>query len=98
MAKITEFSLKSVATPVAQNISQAASSATAAGASTLVKSSYVDVGGLYYEIHGAVHGADKPLVLLHGGFGNIPSWGPTLTARSVSGGHRLRLGGARPHR
>jgi pimeloyl-ACP methyl ester carboxylesterase len=71
-----------VATPVAQNISQAASAATAAGVSTLVKSGYVDVGGLhmYYEIHGA----DKPLVLLHGGFGNIPSWGPTLTALAQS--------------
>ncbi|HBF36005.1 MAG TPA: hypothetical protein DDW50_01640 [Firmicutes bacterium] len=85
-----------IATLAARNIAQAASAATTAGASTLVKSGYVDVGGLhmYYEIHGA----GKPLVLLHGGFGDIPSWGPTLTARSVPGGHRLRVGGARPHR
>jgi pimeloyl-ACP methyl ester carboxylesterase len=75
-----------VATLAVQNIAHAASSATVAGDSTLVKSGYVDVGGLhmYYEIHGAVHGVDKPLVLLHGGFGNIPSWGPTLTALAQS--------------
>ncbi len=83
MLKIVElFSLKSVATIAAQNVAQAASAATASGASTLVKSGYVAVGDLnmYYEIHGA----GKPLVLLHGGFGNIPSWGPTLTALAQS--------------
>lgn len=54
--------------------------------STLVKSGYVNVGGLkmYYEIHGTIHGADKPLVLLHGGGGNIPNWGPTLPALAKS--------------
>jgi pimeloyl-ACP methyl ester carboxylesterase len=75
-----------VATLAVGIIAQAASKATAAGDSTLVKSGYVNVGGLhmYYEIHGAVHGAGKPLVLLHGGFGDIPSWDPTLTALAQS--------------
>jgi pimeloyl-ACP methyl ester carboxylesterase len=71
-----------IATLLAHNIVQAAPAATAAGDSILVKSGYVDVGSLhmYYEIHGA----GKPLVLLHGGFGDIPSWGPTLTALAQS--------------
>lgn len=63
-----------------------ASTVQATTTSTLVKSDYVDVGKLhmYYEIHGTVHGADKPLVLLHGGFGNIPDWGKTLTELAKS--------------
>jgi len=69
----------------APEIAQAAPAAMAIGTlppSTLVKSGYVAVGGLktYYEIHGA----GRPLVLLHGGFGNIPSWGPTLSALAQS--------------
>jgi len=40
--------------------------------------SYADVNGinLYYEIHGA----GRPLVLLHGGLGNGEMFGPNLTA------------------
>jgi len=39
---------------------------------------YADVNGikLYYEIHGA----GRPLVLLHGGLGATPMFGPNLTA------------------
>ena len=39
---------------------------------------YADINGLrmYYEIHGSGH----PLVLLHGAFGFVESWGPLLTA------------------
>src|SRR6059036_264849 len=39
---------------------------------------YADVNGikLYYEIHGA----GRPLVLLHGGLGAIEMFGPNLTA------------------
>lgn len=71
-----------IVTLAAGNIVQAAPETAATSDSTLVKSGYVDVGGLhmYYEIHGA----GKPLVLLHGGFGNIHSWGPTLTAFAQS--------------
>jgi pimeloyl-ACP methyl ester carboxylesterase len=75
-----------VVTLAARNIVQAALAITASGDSTLVKSGYVDVGGLhmYYEIHGPAQVAGKPLVLLHGAFGDIPSWGPTLTALAQS--------------
>jgi len=41
---------------------------------------YADVNGiaLYYEIHGEIHGAGRPLVLLHGGLGAIEMFGPNL--------------------
>lgn len=72
---------------VAQEIAQAAPATPIAAtpcASASVKSGYVAVEGLnmYYEIHG--HGAGTPLVLLHGGFGDIPSWGPTMAALAQS--------------
>jgi pimeloyl-ACP methyl ester carboxylesterase len=62
----------------------AATVAEAGPGSTSVKSGYIAVGALnmYYEIHG--HGAGVPLVLLHDGFGDIPSWGPTLDALAQS--------------
>jgi pimeloyl-ACP methyl ester carboxylesterase len=46
---------------------------------------YADVNGikLYYEIHGA----GRPLVLLHGGLGAIEMFGPTLTA--LAKGHKV---------
>jgi pimeloyl-ACP methyl ester carboxylesterase len=45
---------------------------------SLVESGYAPVNGLrmYYEIHGA----GKPLVLLHGGLMTISLWGPILEA------------------
>lgn len=46
--------------------------------STLVKHGYVHLQNglhMYYEIHGK----GAPLVLLHGGFMDIASWGPTLS-------------------
>ena len=41
---------------------------------------YADVNGiaLYYEIHGEIHGAGRPLVLLHSGLGAIEMFGPNL--------------------
>jgi pimeloyl-ACP methyl ester carboxylesterase len=44
---------------------------------TAVESGYADVNGLqmYYEIHGK----GEPLVLVHGAFGAIDHWGPTLS-------------------
>jgi hypothetical protein len=56
----------------------AASAALASG----VSSGYAPVDGLrlYYEIHGS----GKPLVLIHGGFGSIETFGPVLTALSAS--------------
>ena len=46
---------------------------------------YADVNGikLYYEIHGA----GRPLVLLHGGLGSIEMFGPNLPA--LAAGHRV---------
>jgi pimeloyl-ACP methyl ester carboxylesterase len=47
-----------------------------------VSSGYAPVDGLrlYYEIRGS----GKPLVLIHGGFGSIETFGPVLTALSAS--------------
>src|SRR5213082_2216782 len=46
---------------------------------------YADVNGikLYYEIHGA----GRPLILLHGGLGAIEMFGPNLPA--LAEGHRV---------
>ncbi len=51
---------------------------TKASAERGVKSGYAPVNGLsmYYEIHGA----GKPLILLHGGVGGIDMFGPNLPA------------------
>lgn len=51
-------------------------------ASTTVKSDYAPVNGLkmYYEIHGE----GRPLVLLHGAFMTVESWGPLLGALAES--------------
>lgn len=62
----------------AQATSRSADTSRAAG-------HYADVNGikLYYEIHGA----GKPLVLLHGGLGAIEMFGPNLPA--LSKGHQV---------
>ncbi len=61
------------------NVSFSASSASARKESTVnpsVQGKYAEVNGLkmYYEIHGA----GKPLVLLHGAFGSAEGWGGLL--------------------
>ena len=57
---------------------------------------YADVNGinLYYEIHGA----GRPMILLHGGLGSGEMFGPILAdAGGEPPGHRRRPPGPRPH-
>jgi pimeloyl-ACP methyl ester carboxylesterase len=87
------------ATPAAAQAQTAKPEATAQTKSVPAKSGHIPVNGLnyYYEIHGA----GEPLLLLHGGLGQIGMFGPVLpllaASRQVIGvdlhGHgRTRLG------
>ena len=52
-------------------------------------------GGNYYY---AVYGTGEPLLLLHGGLGQIEMFGPNLTKLAAGPpGHRRRSAGPRPH-
>jgi pimeloyl-ACP methyl ester carboxylesterase len=74
--------LLSAAFAVAAIPSHAAQDRPAAAASTAAKSGYLSVNGVNY--HYQVHGKGEPLLLLHGGLGQIEMFGPVLAALARS--------------
>jgi len=74
-----------VAAPIRGNAQAATEAQDVWGGKSNAKGHYADINGLklYYEIHGA----GKPVILLHGGLGAIEMFGPNLA--TLAKGHQV---------
>ena len=74
-----------VAAPISGHAQATGEAQGAWGGKTNGQGHYADINGLklYYE----VHGAGRPLILLHGGLGALEMFGPNLTA--LAKGHQV---------
>jgi pimeloyl-ACP methyl ester carboxylesterase len=74
-----------VAAPINAHAQATSEAQGAWGGKTNGQGHYADINGLklYYEIHGA----GRPLILLHGGLGALEMFGPNLTA--LAKGHKV---------
>ncbi len=74
-----------VAAPISGHAQATGEAQGAWGGKTNGQGHYADINGLklYYEIHGA----GRPLILLHGGLGALEMFGPNLTA--LAKGHQV---------